>query len=60
MFPPFLELLGLCFGRNSPLVVQRLNGAPTLALSNYVQEILIEHGKIVGSEPVLRINLCCA
>jgi hypothetical protein len=29
-------------------------------LSNYVQEILIEYGKIVGSELMLRINLCCA
>jgi hypothetical protein len=26
-------------------------------LSNYVQEILIEHAKIAGSELMLRINL---
>jgi hypothetical protein len=41
-------------------VAQRLRGAPTLALSNYVQEILIKLNKTAGSADMHRINRCCA
>jgi hypothetical protein len=54
MFPPFVGFLGLCVGRINRWKSRRLRGAPTLARSNYVQEILI------NSKTSVALWLCSA
>ena len=51
---------GIVLRKDQQLEIRRLCCAPKLALSNYVQEILIKPTNETGLRTVLRINFCCA